>query len=94
VPLDDTGCRIIGWRHFGLELELGGKGDRAQVGLTSIDYLGRTGLERREAQIGQGPIAVHALETLGRADADVAVDSSLPFTTNYTIIRVTIKINA
>jgi len=82
VPVDDTHSQIIGWRHFSPELDLGGKGDRSKVGLNAVDFLGQTGFERShaeavrtpgdyEAQIGQGPIALHSLETLGKTDAGV-----------------------
>lgn len=84
VPTDNTNCKIIGWRHFNETLDLGGKGDRSKVGLNKIDFLGQTGTERSyeegqrvpgdyEAQIGQGPITVHAGETLGRTDTGVAI---------------------
>jgi nitrite reductase/ring-hydroxylating ferredoxin subunit len=84
LPVDDTHCQIIGWRHFGPELDLGGKGDRRRVGLNQVDFLGQTGIERGyaemqrepsdyEAQVGQGPIAIHALETLGKTDTGVAL---------------------
>lgn len=82
VPVDDDHCQIIGWRHFSPELDLGGKGDRSNVGLQRVDFVGQTGTERShaeavrlpsdyEAQIGQGPIAIHALETLGKTDRGV-----------------------
>jgi nitrite reductase/ring-hydroxylating ferredoxin subunit len=84
VPVDDTSCKIIGWRHFNDTLDLGGKGDRGKVGLNKIDFLGQTGSERSyeegqrlpgdyEAQIGQGPIAIHAGEMLGTTDTGVAI---------------------
>jgi len=84
VPTDDTGCKIVGWRHFNETLDLGGKGDRGKVGLNTIDFLGQTGIERSyeegqrvpsdyEAQIGQGPITIHAGETLGITDTGVAI---------------------
>lgn len=84
VPVDDTSCKIIGWRHFNPTLDRGGKGDRSKVGLNAIDFLGQTGIERSreegqrvpsdyEAQIGQGPITVHALEHLGTTDTGVAM---------------------
>ena len=46
VPVDDTHCRIIAWRHFGGELDLDGKGDRTRVGLNKVDFVGQTGVER------------------------------------------------
>jgi hypothetical protein len=84
VPTDNRNCKIVGWRHFNDTLDLGGKGDRRKVGLNKIDFLGQTGSERSheegqrvpgdyEAQIGQGPITVHAGEMLGRTDTGVAI---------------------
>jgi nitrite reductase/ring-hydroxylating ferredoxin subunit len=84
LPVDNTHCQIIGWRHFGEELDLGDQGDRARVGIQQVDFLGQTGTERTyaeaqrepsdyEAQTGQGPITVHALETLGKTDTGVAM---------------------
>ncbi len=84
LPVDDTHCQIIGWRHFNPELDLAGRGNRAKVGLNMVDFLGQTGSERSleealrspgdyEAQVGQGPIAIHALETLGKTDTGVAM---------------------
>jgi len=84
VPVDDTSCKIVGWRHFNPTLDRGGKGDRSKVGLDMIDFLGQTGSERSreegqrvpsdyEAQIGQGPITVHALEHLGTTDTGVGM---------------------
>jgi nitrite reductase/ring-hydroxylating ferredoxin subunit len=84
VPVDDRSCRITGWRHFNPTLDRGGKGDRAKVGLGKVDFLGQTGTERSheegqrmpsdyEAQVGQGPITVHAEETLGSTDKGVAM---------------------
>ena len=84
VPVDDRNCRIVGWRHFNPTLDLGGKGDRSKVGLNSIDFVGQTGVERSyedgqrlpsdyEAQVGQGPITIHAEETLASTDKGVAM---------------------
>ena len=84
VPVDDTHCRIIAWRHFGGELDLDGKGDRTRVGLNKVDFVGQTGVERSyeegqampgdyEAQISQGPITVHAGERLATTDKGVAL---------------------
>ncbi len=84
VPVDDTHCRIIAYRHFGEELDLDGRGDRSKVGLNRVDFVGQTGIERSyeegqampgdyEAQISQGPITVHAEERLGTTDKGVAL---------------------
>lgn len=83
VPVDDTSCRIVAWRHFNDTLDLDGKGDRSQVGLGKVDFVGQTGTERSyeegqrspgdyEAQVSQGAITVHADEMLGRTDVGVA----------------------
>ncbi|HHZ73247.1 MAG TPA: aromatic ring-hydroxylating dioxygenase subunit alpha, partial [Gammaproteobacteria bacterium] len=46
LPVDDTHCKIIAWRHFGDDLDLDGKGSRANVGLNKVDFVGQTGDER------------------------------------------------
>ena len=82
VPVNDTCCRIIAWRHFNDTLDLEGKGDRSQVGLGKVDFVGQTGTERSyeegqrspgdyEAQVSQGAITVHADERLGSTDRGV-----------------------
>jgi hypothetical protein len=54
------------------------------VGLNKVDFIGQTGSERSyedgqripgdyEAQISQGPIAIHKLEHLGHTDTGVAL---------------------
>ena len=84
VPVDDTRCRIIAYRHFSDELDLDGKGDRTRVGLNQVDFVGQTGIERSreeglrmpgdyEAQVSQGPITVHAGERLATTDKGVAL---------------------
>ena len=84
VPVDDTRTRIIAWRHFNTTLDLGAKGDRAKVGQDKVDFIGQSGTERSheeaqrlpgdyEAQVGQGPVTVHALEWLGETDRGVAL---------------------
>lgn len=83
VPVNNTSCKIIAWRHFNETLDLDGKGDRTQVGLGKVDFVGQTGTERSyeegqrspgdyEAQVSQGKITVHADELLGRTDRGVA----------------------
>ena len=84
VPVDDTHCRIIGYRHFGEELDLDGKGDRTRVGFNRVDFMGQTGSERSrrearvspgdyEAQVSQGAITRHADEQLATTDKGVAL---------------------
>ncbi|MCP5150633.1 MAG: Rieske 2Fe-2S domain-containing protein [Ectothiorhodospiraceae bacterium] len=83
VPTDDASCKIIAWRHFNETLDLDAKGDRDNVGLNKVDFVGQTGVERSyeegqrmpgdyEAQISQGPITIHADEQLGTTDGGVA----------------------
>ena len=83
VPVDDHHCKIIAWRHFNDQLDLDGMGDRDNVGLNKVDFVGQTGIERSfeemkrvpsdyEAQVYQGPITVHAEEHLGTTDGGVA----------------------
>lgn len=84
VPVDDSHCRIIAWRHFNDQLDLDGKGDRSKVGLNKVDFVGQTGVERSyeegqrmpgdyEAQISQGSITVHGDEQLATTDKGVAL---------------------
>ena len=84
VPVDNTHCKLIAWRHYSDKLDLGGKGDKTKVGLNAVDFVGQTEGERSyeegqrepsdfEAQIGQGPITVHKLEHLGWSDTGVAM---------------------
>ncbi|MGI9334249.1 MAG: Rieske 2Fe-2S domain-containing protein [Gammaproteobacteria bacterium] len=84
VPVDDTHCKIVAYRHFSDELDLDDKGDRARVGLNKVDFVGQTGVERTyeqgqqmpgdyEAQVSQGSITVHAEEQLATTDKGVAL---------------------
>ena len=84
VPVDNTHCKLIAWRHYSDKLDLGGKGDKTKVGLNAVDFVGQTEGERSyeegqrepsdfEAQIGQGPITIHKLEHLGWSDTGVAM---------------------
>jgi len=41
LPIDDTHCKVIGWRYFGENLDVNGKGDRSKVGLDGIDFVGQ-----------------------------------------------------
>ncbi len=82
VPINNFVTRTIGWRFFSDELDPDGRGNRHQVGLEKIDFIGQTEEERPyqerqqqpgdyEAQVSQGVIAVHALEHHGGSDAGV-----------------------
>ena len=83
VPVDDTSCRIIAWRHFNESLVNDKRSDRDSIGVDKVDFLGQSGSERSyeegqrvpgdyEAQVSQGPITIHALEQMGQTDAGVA----------------------
>ena len=83
VPVDDTNTMIIAWRHFNDDLDVDGKSDRSEIGLNKVDFLGQTSARSYEegqripgdyeAQVGQGPINVHALGNLGYTDTGVAL---------------------
>jgi hypothetical protein len=83
VPLDDTNCRTIGWRHFGDLSDPRGIGNENEVGLESVDFMGQTADrpydERQripgdfDAQVSQRPIAVHAREHLVASDGGVSL---------------------
>lgn len=82
VPHDDTHCMIIAWRHFG-DIDVKGAGRPELVGKQTVDFPGQTGTEpyderRRnpndfEAQVGQGPVSVHATENLVAHDQGVTL---------------------
>ena len=82
VPHDDTNCMVIAWRHFG-GIDVRGMGRPELVGKQSVDFPGQTGAEPYherqrnpndfEAQVGQGPISVHATEHLVAHDRGVAL---------------------
>jgi len=82
VPVDDTNCKLIAWRHF--NDVVGNEPDYDRIGLNKVDFIGQTGIERSiedgrrepgdfEAQVGQGPITIHKLERLGQTDTGVAM---------------------
>jgi phenylpropionate dioxygenase-like ring-hydroxylating dioxygenase large terminal subunit len=78
VPIDDTHCMIIAWRHFGEGIDPDGRGKRDEVGVETVDFEGQTEqrshYERQttpgdyEAQVSQGAISSHASENLGSTD--------------------------
>ena len=83
VPIDNTHCRVIGWRYFADHLDLARRGDRTKVGKGSIDFPGQT--ENRtyddkqtqpgdfEAIVSQGDINIHGREHLATTDVGVAM---------------------
>ena len=80
VPHDDTSCTFYGWRFFDKSLP---GGDRSRVGINAIDFDGQaegSDYETKqrspgdwEAQAGQRPIAIHALEHRASTDAGVTL---------------------
>lgn len=83
VPSDDRHSTIFGLRHFSDELEAKGIGNKALVGVESLDIYGQTGhrpydeMQRNtgdwEAEVSQRPIAIHALEHRGTTDRGVVL---------------------
>ncbi|MGE5147304.1 MAG: Rieske 2Fe-2S domain-containing protein [Candidatus Eiseniibacteriota bacterium] len=83
TPVDNTTCKIIGWRHFHPEQDPRGMANEAQVGVESTDFFGQNGARSYEerqrlpgdfdAQTSQRPIAIHALEHLTACDKGVVM---------------------
>jgi nitrite reductase/ring-hydroxylating ferredoxin subunit len=83
TPVDNTTCRIIGWRHFHPSVDPRGIADEKLCGPESVDFVGQNAErpydERQripgdyDAQTSQRPIAVHGLENLTRCDKGVAM---------------------
>jgi nitrite reductase/ring-hydroxylating ferredoxin subunit len=81
VPIDNTNCKIIGWRHFLPETDPRGIANEAEIGKEMVDFYGQTAhrdyaARQREpgdydAQVSQRPIAVHAMEHLTECDRGV-----------------------
>ena len=80
MPHDDKSCTFYGWRFFSDDLP---GGDRDQIGVNTIDFDGQAegpdyeSKQRApgdwEAQAGQRPIAIHALEHRASTDAGVTL---------------------
>ena len=83
TPVDNTTCRIIGWRHFHPDADPRGIADESLCGVESVDFFGQNGerpYEDRQrmpgdfdAQVSQRSIAVHQMENLTRCDRGVAM---------------------
>ena len=80
--MDNTNCKLIAWRHF--NDMIGREPEYDKIGINKVDFIGQTGIERTadqrqrepgdyEAQVGQGPITIHADERLGQTDTGVAM---------------------
>ena len=83
MPVDDTNTKMIGWRHFNDRVDAG-MGDKSQVGLGKIDFIGQTEDERPyeerqrvpgdfEASVSQREIAIHGKENLTLSDRGVGM---------------------
>ena len=83
-PIDDTHTQVIGWRYFNDRVDPHQDGDRREVGIGKIDFIGQTEDERPyderqqvpgdyEAIVSQRPIAIHAFENLNHGDRGVAL---------------------
>lgn len=83
VAIDDDHCMIIAYRSFGPAIDPKERGNRALVGLQSVDFDGQTELRSYdvmqrdpsdyEAQVSIGPMATHGAENLGASDRGVAL---------------------
>lgn len=83
VPVDDTRCITIGWRHINDLVDPDRRAKPEEIGLEKVDFFGQTPdrpYEDRQrepgdydAQVSQRPIAVHALENLGSTDVGIAI---------------------
>ena len=83
MPVDDTNTKMIGWRYFNDRVDFG-LGDKSQVGVGKIDFIGQTEDERPyeerqripgdfEAIVSQREIAIHGMENLTLSDRGVAM---------------------
>jgi nitrite reductase/ring-hydroxylating ferredoxin subunit len=83
IPVDNTNCRIVGWRHFLPETDPRGIANEAEVGKEMVDFYGQTAHRSHEqkqrepgdwdAQVSQRPIALHAMEHLTQCDRGVTM---------------------
>ena len=83
VPIDNTHCWAIGFRHFNSVIDPGNEGRRDMVGLGKVDFMGQTDerpyQDRQrspgdwDALVAQGKIAIHANEHLCSTDKGVVL---------------------
>ena len=80
IPIDNTTCRIIGWRHFHPDQDPRDIAKEDECGIESVDFYGQGPGEYQErqrmpgdfdAQTSQRPIALHAMEHLTQTDRGV-----------------------
>ena len=82
VPIDNTNCYILGWRHFNDTVDPKGYGNESLIGKEIVDFDGQTAHRSYEekqrnpgdwdAQVAQRAIAIHDMEYLGLTDVGVA----------------------
>ncbi|MFK7944772.1 MAG: Rieske 2Fe-2S domain-containing protein [Paracoccaceae bacterium] len=83
-PIDDVNTQMIGWRYFNHALDRAGNGNKSQVGVGKIDFVGQTEDERPykerqrfpgdyEAIAGSGPIAHSQRWNLNKGDQGVTM---------------------
>jgi hypothetical protein len=83
TPIDNTTCKVIGWRHFHPEVNPRGIGNEAECGREKVDFYGQgsgQSFEERQrlpgdydAIVSQRPIALHAMEHLTYCDKGVVM---------------------
>ena len=82
IPVDNTTCRIIGWRHFHPDQDPRDIAKEDEVGIESVDFYGQGpgAYEERQrmpgdfdAQTSQRSIALHGMEHLTQTDKGVSM---------------------
>ena len=83
TPVDNTTCKIIGWRHLHPEVDPRHMADENLIGVETVDFFGQSGgrdyKERQrlpgdyDAQVSQRPIAIHGQEHLTACDTGVVM---------------------
>ncbi|WP_429932922.1 aromatic ring-hydroxylating dioxygenase subunit alpha [Agrobacterium vitis] len=83
TPIDNTTCKVIGWRHFHEEVNPLSKGNEAECGVEKVDFYGQgagQSFEERQrlpgdydAMVSQRPISIHAMEHLTYCDKGVVM---------------------
>lgn len=83
TPIDNTTCKVIGWRHFHPEVNPRGIGKEEDCGLEKVDFYGQgagQSFEERQrlpgdydAIVSQRPIALHGREHLTYCDKGVVM---------------------
>jgi phenylpropionate dioxygenase-like ring-hydroxylating dioxygenase large terminal subunit len=81
VPVDDTHCLTVGWRHVNDLVDPAGRTRNEDMGMGKVDFAGQqpegSYRDRQrnpgdwDAQVSQRPIAVHGVENLGSTDVGI-----------------------